>query len=61
MIDAQSGLRSGSPNLEDKTGEIEVVVFSKQYLQFADLLLLETPVVVYGTICARIESSSCNY
>ena len=51
----RSGTNMAFVTLEDKTGEIEVVVFSKQYLQFADLLLLETPVVVYGTISARDE------
>lgn len=51
----RNGTNMAFVTLEDKTGEIEAVVFSKQYLQFADLLLLETPVAVYGTISARDE------
>ncbi len=39
--------------LEDKTGEMEIVVFSKQYQRFADLLLPEMPLAVSGTISAR--------
>ena len=39
--------------VEDKTAEIEVVVFSKQFEQFAGLLILESPVVVGGTISLK--------
>ena len=39
--------------LEDKTAEIEVVVFAKQYEKFADILLAETPVFVRGTVSVK--------
>ena len=39
--------------LEDKTGEIEAVVFSKQYERFSAMLLLESAVVLGGTISLR--------
>ena len=41
--------------IEDKTAEIEAVVFARQYERFADLLLLETPVAVRGTISIKDE------
>ena len=41
--------------IEDKTAEIEAVVFAKQYERFADLLLPETPVVIRGTISVKDE------
>ena len=41
--------------IEDKTAEIEAVVFARQYERFADLLLPETPVAVRGTISIKDE------
>ena len=40
---------------EDRTGEIEVVVFARQYLGSAGLLVTESPIVVRGTISVRDE------
>ena len=41
--------------VEDRTGEIEVVVFARQYLGSAGLLVTESPIVVRGTISVRDE------
>lgn len=41
--------------IEDKTAEIEAVVFARQFEKFADLLLPETPVAVRGTISIKDE------
>ena len=41
--------------VEDRTGEIEVVVFARQYLGSAGLLVTESPIVVHGTISVRDE------
>ena len=41
--------------IEDKTSEIEAVVFAKQYEKFAELLIVETPVVIRGTISDKDE------
>ena len=41
--------------VEDRTGEIEVVVFARQYLGSAGLLVNESPIVVRGTISVRDE------
>ena len=44
--------------IEDKSAEIEAVVFAKQYEKFADLLLPETPVVIRGTISVKDEDKA---
>ena len=41
--------------VEDRTGEIEVVVFARQYLGSAGILVTESPVVVRGTVSVRDE------
>ena len=41
--------------VEDRTGEIEVVVFARQYLGSAGLLVTESPIVVRGTVSVRDE------
>lgn len=41
--------------VEDRTGEIEVVVFARQYLGSAGILVTEAPVVVRGTVSVRDE------
>lgn len=41
--------------LEDRTGEIEVVVFAGQYPGSAALLVAESPLVIRGTISVREE------
>ncbi len=40
-------------NLEDKTGEIEAVVFAKQFELFSGLLFVESAVVLGGTVSIR--------
>ena len=41
--------------VEDRTGEIEVVVFARQYLGSAGVLVTEDPVIVHGTVSVRDE------
>ncbi len=41
--------------VEDRTGEIEVVVFARQYLGSAGVLVTESPVIVHGTVSVRDE------
>ena len=41
--------------VEDRTGEIEVVVFARQYLGSAGVLVTENPVIVHGTVSVRDE------
>ena len=41
--------------VEDRTGEIEVVVFARQYIGAAGLLVTESPVAVRGTVSVRDE------
>lgn len=41
--------------LEDKSAEIEIVVFTRQYEKFVSYLLPETPVVIRGTVSVKDE------
>lgn len=41
--------------VEDRSGEIEIVVFARQYMASAALLVNETPVVVRGTVSVKDE------
>ena len=46
--------------VEDRTGEIEVVVFARQYLGSAGVLVTENPVIVHGTVSVRDEEKPKN-
>ena len=39
--------------LEDKTGEMEAVVFAKQFERFAGMLFVESAVLLYGTVSLK--------
>ncbi|MBR5315112.1 MAG: DNA polymerase III subunit alpha, partial [Clostridia bacterium] len=44
--------------IEDKTGEIEIVVFARQFERFASLLINETPIAVSGTVSVKDEEKA---
>ena len=54
--------RSGDPmafvTLEDKTAEIELVVFAKQYELFAPLLHVESAIVARGTVSIKDDENA---
>lgn len=49
----KSGDNMAFVTLEDKTGEIETVVFSRQYEQFSGFLFVDSPVSMVGTISLK--------
>ncbi len=44
--------------VEDKSAEIEIVVFAKQFERFAALLINETPVIISGTVSIKDDEKA---
>lgn len=45
-------------SIEDKSAEIEIVVFARQFERFAPMLLTETPIAVKGTVSVRDDEKA---